>query len=260
MPRRRRRSALAPIALLVALTAMACSDSTSSSAPPTEVIATAESQSRGVRIGAAFSTTPEADDQGRAAPIVLDGHVFGSGPTGVILAHQRPLDQTSWFPFATKLAQTGEFTVLTFDFRGVGDSTGQKEPDRLDTDLFAAYSYMRDQLGMTKIFLVGASIGGTAALTLAARMPVAGVVSISAPAQYLVLDALAAVPDVTAPKLFLASDGDVPAKRSEEDLWNAAADPKDRELYDGNAHGTEIFAGPNGPALERRLLAFLSDN
>lgn len=114
-----------------------CGDANTTAEPSPEAVDTAEAIARDVRIPSKFSTTPVPEDGEREEEIVLDGRVFGDGPTGVILVHMRPSDQTAWFPYATKLAETGDFTVLTFDFRGYGESTGEKEFDRLDTDLQA---------------------------------------------------------------------------------------------------------------------------
>ncbi len=253
----RARALLVPLAVLAgALIMLACGDGASAGKPAPAAIATAESLSRPAEITAPLSTTPEKDDAGKT-PIALVARIFGSGATGVILAHERPADQTSWFAFATQLAAGGEFTVLTFNFRGYGESTGEKSFDRIDTDLMAAYVYARDNLKLKKIFLVGASTGGTASLVVAAEVPVAGVVSISAPQQFETMDALAAVPDIDAPKLFITSKDDVPAERSLEDLVDAADEPKDQEIYDGNANGTDLFAGPHAAELERRLSDFL---
>ena len=238
---------------------VACSDSSLGAKPSPETIETAESVSRPVRILAPASTTPESEDDGNLS-VPLNGHVFGHGQTGVILAHMRPADQTAWFPFATKLAATGAFTAMTFDFRGFGESPGDKEFDRVDTDLDAAYRYMRDTLGIEKIFLVGASMGGTASLAVGAREPVAGVVSISSPAQFEVLDATQDVADIDAPKLFVASQDDVPAANSLRDLADAASAPKDEHVYDGDAHGTALFDGPDADDLTQRLMRFLSSN
>ena len=181
-------------------------------------------------------------------------------PTGVILAHERPADQTSWYPFATRLAAAGAFTIMTFDFRGYGDSTGDKDFDRVDTDLAAAYAYMRDTLHIDRIFLVGASIGGTASLVVAARTRVAGVVSISSFAQFQTMDALSSVGQILAPKLFVTSQDDVPAHSSERDLLAASVEPKDEQVYDGNAHGTDLLSGPHAEELEQLLVAFLKQH
>ena len=225
--------------------------------PSPETVATAEAVARSVTFPAPFSTTPTATDR-EQDPIVLDAHVFGSGETGVILAHMRTADQSSWFAFATELAATGDFTVMTFDFRGHGASTGERLFDRIDTDLTAAYSYMRNTLKVERIFLAGASMGGTAALIVAARAPVAGVVSISSPAQFPPLYATETVADITAPMLFITSQDDVPAFRTQEAFWALATGPKTQHVYGGEAHGTALFDGPHAADLRARLLAFLS--
>ena len=236
----------------------ACGDGSSSAEPSPAAIDTAIALSRNVSFSSSFSTTPTPDDDDRDEPIVLDGRLFGSGNTGVILAHMRPADQTSWFPFAIRLAETSKYTVLTFDFRGHGASTGEKEFDRVDTDLAAALRYMRDELGIERVFLVGASMGGTAALLVSAREPVAGVVSISSPARYQLLDALTELRDVTAPKLFITSEDDVPAERSQEQFWARALEPKEQVIFPGDAHGTDLFASPVGPEFEQRIVDFLA--
>lgn len=246
------------LAAVLALAFAACGD-TGNTKPPPEVVETAESVARTVTFTSQFSTTPEAGDDERD-PITLDGRVFGAGPTGVILAHMRPADQTEWFPFATELAETGEFTVLTFDFRGYGESTGDKQFDRIDTDLEAAIDYMRGALDTEKVFLVGASMGGTAALVVGARVDVAGIVSISAPGQFPPLDALDHVDEVTEPKLFVTSKDDVPQARTQEQFWEIAPAPKQQHIYDGSAHGTALFDGPHSADLKQRILGFLRAN
>jgi pimeloyl-ACP methyl ester carboxylesterase len=246
------------LATITVLASTACGDPATSTPSP-EVIATAESVARTVNFTAPPSTTPEKGDDEKE-DVVLDARVFGSGPTGVILAHMRPSDQTSWFPFATELARTGDYTVMTFDFRGYGESTGDKQFDRIDTDLEAAFGYMRESLSIDKIFVIGASMGGTAALVVGERLPVAGIVSISSPSQFPPLDAEMTVGGITAPKLFVTSEDDVPASRSQERFWELAQEPKEQEIYEGDAHGTDIFNSPNGDALEQRLMRFLQEH
>lgn len=243
---------------LACLLLTGCGEDSTSALPSPAAVDTAEAVARRVSISAPYSTTPVPEDAERTVPIVLNGRVFGSGATGVILAHMRPADQTSWFSFATTLAATGDYTVLTFDFRGYGESTGEKEFDRVDVDVTAALHYLRDDLGIEKIFLVGASLGGTAALVVAEREPVAGVVAISAPATYLQIDALSIVGSISAPKLFVTTADDVPAVRSESELWAQAGTPRQRVVYEGNAHGTDLFASPSAQALEDLLIAFLA--
>lgn len=237
-------------------TAPACSEEGTPKTPPA-VVATADSVSRVVTIEA--PSVPEGGGS-PAGAVPLSGHVFGSGPTGVLLAHMRPSDQTGWFPFATSAAATGRFTVLTFDFRGFGASGGRQDFASLDTDLSAALAYMKATLKVDRVFLVGASMGGTASFVVGAREPVAGIVSISSPAQFETLDALSAEPEIAVPQLFISSQGDVPARNSLEQLVKAAKEPVDRELYDGSAHGTDLFLGPHAADVTQRIIAFLGSH
>lgn len=187
--------------------------------------------------------------------VVLKGHLFGTGPRGVILAHMRPADQRSWFDFARVLAGQN-FTALTFDFRGYGETGGSKDYGHIDRDLRAAVRFMKAR-GHQTVYLVGASMGGTAALVVAAKEEVAGVVALSAPDRFEGLDARGAVGEITVPKLFLAARGDEAAATSLATLYEQAADPRDRETYEGNDHGTNLLTGREGEKVAARIVAFL---
>jgi len=251
------RRALPLLALaLVPVLVAACTESNGAEPSPA-ALETAQSLSRPATIHSPSARTPQAGGEDDAS-VSLGAHVFGHGSTGVILAHMRPADQTAWFPYAAMLAASGRYTVLTFDFRGFGESSGDKDFDMVDVDVTAAYEYMRDQLHIDKVFLVGASMGGTASLVVATRVPVAGVVTVSAPGEFPPLDAVTAVADVRAPKLFITSKDDVPQARSQETMFAAAPEPKDQQVYDGNAHGTDLLQGPHAREVEQRISDFLA--
>ena len=189
---------------------------------------------------------------------VLNGRLFGDGnDTLVILAHMRPNDQTAWFPFAEELARNG-YAALTFDFRGYGISEGDQDFDKLDDDLAAAVDYMEAR-GNETIFLVGASMGGTTALVVAAEREVAGVVSISAPSEFQGHDARDAIARITAPKLLIASENDTTARVSLEELVEADGEPLDSQTYTGRSHGTELFEGEHAAEVRQRILDFLDE-
>jgi pimeloyl-ACP methyl ester carboxylesterase len=193
-------------------------------------------------------TFPSADG------VTLSGRVFGSGTRGVVLAHMYPTDQSSWYATAAELAGDG-FLVLTFDFRGYGTSTGTKQIDRIAEDLHAAVMEIRT-LGAEKVGLVGASMGGTAALIVAATDPVDAVVTLSAPIEFQGLSAREVVARVKPPTLFLAAEGDEGAQGA-RDLYRAAPEPREMELYPGTAHGTELLSGSGSEPVKARLFSFL---
>ena len=187
--------------------------------------------------------------------VVLRGRFFGNGDTTVILAHMFPADQTSWYPFAGEVADAG-YAALTFDFRGYGVSEGERVISEIDKDLQAAVALARSKGGQ-RAFLVGASMGGTASLKVAAREKVSGVVAISAPEEFRGLDALADVLNVVEPKLFVAAEGDRGAAISARNLYQKASDPKELAILSGSAHGTHIFSSAEAEQLKTLVLDFL---
>src|SRR5580692_11540057 len=113
--------------------------------------------------------------------VLLRGHLYGSGSTGVILAHMYPADQSDWTDFAQVLAAHG-YQALTFDFRGFTESEGKSGTEFASTDLLAAYQFMRPRI--SRIFIAGASLGAEAAILIAAREDVAGIILISVPTSF----------------------------------------------------------------------------
>jgi esterase/lipase len=111
--------------------------------------------------------------------------------------------------------------------------------------------------GFNKIFVVGASMGGTAALAVAAEEDLAGVVAISAPAEFEGIDALARVDQITGPKLFIAASGDKPYADDLEAMFAQASEPKERQLFDGSEHGTALLAGDQGKQVLDAIERFL---
>ena len=106
----------------------------------------------------------------------LEAQVWGEGNTYVILAHMRPADMTSWFDFARLLADEG-YTALAFNFRGYGESdSGDEAEFSVAEDVRAAID-AATAAGASKVFVVGASMGGTGAVVAAASNDIAGIVT-----------------------------------------------------------------------------------
>ena len=183
-------------------------------------------------------------------------HFPATGERLVILLHMYPADQSSWFGFAEEL-QTRDVDALTFDFRGYGESGGEKDPGVADLDARAALAFARER-GFERVVLIGASMGGTAAIVVAADEPVDGVVALSAPAAMAELDAATVIADVRAPITLVAAGEDLSGAESLRDLA-ARADLGDHDvlLMAGRAHGTELLEAPGRETVRGWLLDFL---
>ncbi len=227
--------------------------------PPTAVAPTqvsAPTQPPAAPTSAAAETGPrevmfETDDG-----ITLSGTLFGDGEIAVVLSHMRPSDQTSWHAFAQTLADNG-YTALAYDFRGYGKSGGTQELGKIDRDVRAAAAYFVAQ-GASRIVLIGASMGGTASAKIAASIGAEGLVVLSSPQSFQGLTVSANDLNLAGmPSLWISSQGD-PATRDVEAMQAAASEPKAIHVYEGVAHGTDIFNTPDGVDLGQRILDFLA--
>ena len=90
--------------------------------------------------------------------------VHGSGPA-VTLIHEGIADRRMWRETLPVLE--ADFTVVTYDQRGFGDSTLPSGPATYTDDLRALLDYV----GLERTTLVGASLGGRVALELALLHP-----------------------------------------------------------------------------------------
>src|SRR5580704_10528918 len=189
--------------------------------------------------------------------VLLRGHLYGRGSTGVILAHMFPADQSDWTDFARVLAAHG-YQELTFDFRGFTESEGSSGTEFADRDLLAAYQFLRPRV--TRIFIAGASLGAEAAILIAAHEQVAGIICISTPTSFGGLDVEPVVHLVRAPILFVTSADDPLVAGQPEILYKKATAPKAFEVYSGDAHGTAILYGPHAMELQSLMLRFIAAN
>jgi uncharacterized protein len=176
-------------------------------------------------------------------------------------------------PLARALAQRGA-DVLLVDYRGYGGNPGRPSEQGLVLDAHAARDYLagRADVDTGRIVYFGESLGAAVAVGLAAETPPAALVLRSPftsladvaaihyrflPVRLLLWDrfpAIEQIPDVAAPILVVAGEGDriVPIRLSRE-LYEAAADPKsfvaipsvghnDPELNDGEQVIEETIA------------------
>jgi pimeloyl-ACP methyl ester carboxylesterase len=188
----------------------------------------------------------------------LHGHRFGHGTTAVVLAHESRGSSCMWAPFARTLSRRGYLT-LAFDFRGYGRS--QEPPrgasSRLAADVIAAARKSRS-LGAKKVVVVGASMGGTAAILAAAnaRTVIDGVIPVSASRGFGRMNAEAAARRLQVPVLYLAGDEDPGFADDARVLYEATATPdKKLELLDSGNHGVHLAAEPGARSLIESFVA-----
>lgn len=190
----------------------------------------------------------------------LLGVSVGKGPVALALGHESDGSVCNWLPFARVLARSG-YRALAFDFRGTGSSAivGGSRSSRYDSDMFGAAAYLR-RTGAKRVFLAGASMGGTAALVAGARVKptVAGVVSLSGPATYGPLDAERAVHSLQAPVLFVAAEGDPDFANDAKTLYDETSETdKQLKIVSGYQHGTLMLRGRSGAGVRALVLGFI---
>jgi pimeloyl-ACP methyl ester carboxylesterase len=187
---------------------------------------------------------------------VLRGRHYGSGDVTVVLAHMLPADQESWTEFAGTLNAEG-YAAFSFNFRGFKPSQGDKDIDQIDKDLEGALEYLEGQ-GVEQFVIIGASMGGTAALKVAAHRDILGVVALSAPSEIQGLSAEEDIALVSAAKLFFSAEDDKSALRSAGELYNVSSAPRLIETFIGSEHGTDLLYGDHAQGVQDRIFEFLA--
>jgi dienelactone hydrolase len=198
----------------------------------------------------------------------LKGTYFSAGRPGpaMLLLHQCNMDRHAWDGLAEDLAGNG-FNVLTIDFRGFGESGGEKTADpaqrraimqeKWPGDVDAAYSYLTSQKGVdqSRIAVGGASCGVTQSSDLAARHhEIRALLLLSGMASDAAKAYIAGNPSL--PVFGAASEGDAAAAQGIREAVAASKDPKSTvKIYPGTEHGVPMFA--NNPDLEPMIVAWL---
>lgn len=205
---------------------------------------------------------PNADEGAPRAEVVefttedgvdLTGLSFGSGDTAVVLAHMRGSGKEAWTDVADALAKNG-FVAFAFDFRGYGGTEGERDTS-LELDLTAAITAIRAE-GAAKVFVVGASMGATAALSAAAQHKLEGVVAVSGSFEFDGIDAYEAAASIEEPSLFIASADDRPYAAETSALADVAGGRFVE--YAGAAHGTDII-NEQREKISAQIVRFVQD-
>ncbi|HEX8230334.1 MAG TPA: alpha/beta hydrolase [Chloroflexia bacterium] len=190
----------------------------------------------------------------------LSASVYGSGKTAVILSPQ--CDQAGrygWTDFALSLAESG-YMAIAYDYRGVNLSkmlSGARPDVGLGpVDLHAIAGLAKAQ-GATNLVLAGASCGGTYSVASVATEKPLALIVLASPASFTGFEIPASqLSTVALPKLFISTEDDRLTPDMTE-MYDAMPDPKEKHIYPGSAHGTDIFLTEHADDLAQRLLAFI---
>ena len=186
---------------------------------------------------------------------LLRGHHYGTSDITVILAHMSDSDQDAWKEFAVRLNGQG-YAAFSFNFRGFKPSKGKKETQEIDGDLEGAIEYLESK-GVKKLFIIGAGMGGTAAIKVAAHRDITGIVAISAPSEIDGLSAAEEVKLVSGAKLFLVAEGDKSAQRAGGAFYHASKAPRLFESFAGSEHGMDLLYGRHTGNIQQRIIEFI---
>jgi fermentation-respiration switch protein FrsA (DUF1100 family) len=99
----------------------------------------------------------------------------------ILFSHGNAEDLGDMRPFYDELRAAG-FSVLAYDYQGYGTSEGKPTEKHTYEDADAAYDYMTRALNIppSRVISMGRSLGAAAAIDLASRKPVGGLVAQSA--------------------------------------------------------------------------------
>jgi pimeloyl-ACP methyl ester carboxylesterase len=174
----------------------------------------------------------------------VEAYTVGTGPVGVVLAHQVGADLCQWSSIWLDFPAQ-DYTVMAISLGG-----------GIDTDVAKAVGQLRAR-GLKKVVLVGASMGGSAVLAAAgeADPPVQAVVSLSGPAAYGVADAYSAVKKFQVPVAYFAGEQDTQFATDAQRMYDVTAE-KDKTLHilKGDPdHGVDLW-----PEVKSEVFAFIT--
>jgi hypothetical protein len=221
----------------------------------TVACASGASSARSAEQGAAEAAPPLATACGSASGI--DARPFwlttddgvrlyaidaGTGSVAAVLAHQGRSDLCEEFPYAKTLIAAG-LRVLAFDFRGNGHSAQPtKNGLAYRRDFAAAIKHLKGD-GANRVVLIGASMGGAAAVQNSGGLPFAGVVSLSGTRLWSGFGINKPGPRaLRAPFLYIGSKNDwrAPLKEARAIVRSAGSRDKRSLFYPGSLHGWDF--------------------
>lgn len=193
-----------------------------------------------------------------------------------ILIHMYPATRTSWQPLVPSLHAAG-FAVFAYDIRGTGESIGPKEKERYlkrwysdrdgehfsnayqDTVAAADWLTARAECDATRTILIGASVGCSISIDVAARDGRAvGVICLSPGVNYMGLDSRKHIRKMKGRPVLLVAPQ---AERSDAETLAKLCKSAQTDVRPGgkNLHGTNMFSADYATDLMARITDFARD-
>ncbi|MCL6577275.1 alpha/beta fold hydrolase [Kyrpidia sp.] len=197
-----------------------------------------------------------------AADLSIAAVEYGSGPKGVVLAHQSDANMCQWLRYAIVLAEQG-YRVVAFDFAGFGASSPTDSKTYLE-DIRTAVTYLRER-GTPRVAVIGASMGATMSIVAAAAItpPLDAVVAISPPSTFDGVNAERAAVELKSPALYIAGESDGDYEVYAEEI-NEATPESLRSLLvvDSPEHGVKLVEAGTAAGAEVRaaIRSFLAQH
>ncbi len=191
----------------------------------------------------------------------------------VILLHMYRSDRSAWRPLASVLEDAG-FAIMAIDMRGHGESI--KPEDRklekrvrdrdpvlfraMHRDVFGAYRWLqqRPEVDLSRLAIVGASVGCSVALDYAVRDKSVDTIVLMTPGEnYLGLDSVEDIKQYgRRPVLMLTSEEERP--KGPQVLSELAKQAEVKTYTQTGIHGTRMFG--KVPGVQHYIAAYLKKN
>jgi len=179
----------------------------------------------------------------------------------VLLAHEYYSSHKSWEAFAMQVVEAG-FTASAFDFRGHGDSQGNRDFSGVETDINAAMNELIGR-GFDQIICMGGSMGGTGCMAAAVHFEqLVGLANLSGPMSLGAGQVVTRqdIENMAIPKIFMVAEGDTGGPEFVNDfieIAEVAAEPKEIYIYPGVAHASGLLFDESGDEVQEILLNFI---
>lgn len=190
--------------------------------------------------------------------IAYDYNPVAGSKIGIVLVHMLPSSKESWQPLIPSLTKAG-YTTIAIDYRGRGRSTGHLEQPQdyqdIALDVDAAITFLFAN-GITKVIVIGGSIGANHALLAIARDDrVVAAVLLSPGLNYRGVNIEETSKRITKPILIIASEDDAYSAESSRSLNASLSGRHEIISYKNAGHAEKMLTQPD---INEKIVAFLN--